>query len=151
MRKLVRKLRKIWQMPINDLWLLLETTVLLSFIRLSLWLLPFKVWRPVLEESADRSERTPKLPLGKVIWAVNVVSSQMPGKVMCLARALTTHILMDKYGHIPKFKIGVAKDAGGRLEAHAWIENPEGKIVMGWLQDLSRYLPLPSLQMVNKL
>jgi hypothetical protein len=145
----MRKLQKIWQMSTSDRLLLLQTTLLLNVIRLSLWLLPFKIWRPLLEESTP-STVTPRLPLGKITWAVNLASSQTPGKVKCLARALTTHILMTKYGHIPKLKIGVAKGGEGELEAHAWIENPDGKIVMGWLNDISKYLPLPSFQMLNK-
>lgn len=147
----MQKLRKLWQMSMNDRLLLVETTLLLSAIRLSLWLLPFRIWRPMLEEpNAPAPTVLPKLPIGKIAWAVNLVSSQMPGGVKCLAKALATHILMSKYGHTPKFKIGVAKGEQGKLDAHAWIENPEGKIVVGWLHDLSRYLPLPSLQMANK-
>jgi hypothetical protein len=147
----MRKLRKLLQMSMSDRLLLLNTTLLLSTIRLSLWLLPFKIWRPFLEESTtSTATSTPKIPLGKITWAINIVSSQMPGGVKCLARALATHILMTKYGHTPKFKIGVAKGGEGQLEAHAWIENPDGKIVMGWLEDLGRYLPLPSFQMMNK-
>jgi hypothetical protein len=143
------KLRKIWQMSWSDILLLFQTTLLLSGIRLSLWLFPLKIWRPLLEESTP-SVVTPRLPLGKITWAVNTVSSQMPGGVKCLARALTTHILMTKYGHIPKLKIGVTKGGEGELEAHAWIENPDGKIVMGWLHDIGKFMPLPSFQMINK-
>ncbi|PSB02273.1 lasso peptide biosynthesis B2 protein [Merismopedia glauca] len=145
----MRKLRKIWQISMGDRWLLLQATLLLTLVRLSLWLLPFKIWRSLLAESTTFPV-TPQLPVGKITWAVNLVSSQMPGGVKCLARALTTHVLMTQYGHIPKLKIGVAKGGEGQLEAHAWVENPEGKIVIGWLEDIGRYLPLPSLQMVNK-
>jgi hypothetical protein len=147
----MRKLRKLWQMSMSDRLLLVQSTILLSVIRLSLWLLPFRIWSSFLEDSTPLPQNQPsKVPLGKITWAINVVSSQMPGGVKCLARALATHILMTKYGHTPKFKIGVAKGGEGQLEAHAWIENPDGKIVIGWLEDLGRYLPLPSLQMVNK-
>jgi hypothetical protein len=45
---------------------------------------------------------------------------------------LATHILMTKYSHNPKFKIGVAKGTEEQLEAHDLVKNLEGKIVMGW-------------------
>ena len=46
----------------------------------------------------------------------------MPGGAKCLAKALTTQVLMERRGHQCEFKLGVAKNEQGELEAHAWIE-----------------------------
>jgi hypothetical protein len=52
---------------------------------------------------------------------------------------------MTRHGFSPQLRIGVAKGETGKLEAHAWIES-QGKIVIGYLKDLSRFTPLPSLE-----
>lgn len=99
------------------------------------------------QSESDRLQVTNLVSVCKIAWAVNAVSRYMPG-VKCLARALTTQVLMSRYGHSCELRIGVAKGEKGTLEAHAWIEH-QGRVVMGYLADLSRFIPLPSLQGVK--
>jgi Transglutaminase-like superfamily len=68
----------------------------------------------------------------------------MPGSVKCLAKALTMKTLLNQYNCPSKLIIGVDKNGVNQLEAHAWIEY-EGHVVMGQLNDLSRFKPLPNL------
>lgn len=82
--------------------------------------------------------------VGKIIWTVNAASRYMPG-VKCLARALTTQVIMSRHGLSGQLRIGVAKTERGKLEAHAWVEY-QGRVAIGNLQDLSRFIPLPSLE-----
>ncbi|MGH9900718.1 MAG: lasso peptide biosynthesis B2 protein, partial [Pyrinomonadaceae bacterium] len=77
-------------------------------------------------------------------WAVNTSARYVPGAT-CLPRALATKVLLARSGHRASLCFGVAKDAGGRLEAHAWVES-QGRIVVGALKDLSRYTRLPPLE-----
>ncbi len=150
MGKLRRKLRRLHQIGGRGCWLLLVTYTLLGAMRLGLWLLPFRVLLGWVERSSQISVAGWKslvdgsLTVGDLIWAVNCSSRYMPGGVKCLARALTTKLLMEHQGYVPELKIGVAKSPQGSLEAHAWIEH-EGHIVIGNLMDLPRYMPLPSL------
>ncbi len=67
----------------------------------------------------------------------------MPGQVKCLARALTTQVIIRRQGYTPDLRIGVAKDEANRLEAHAWLEL-QGYVVIGLLPDLNRFVPMPS-------
>ena len=69
----------------------------------------------------------------------------MPGGAKCLAKALTTQVLMERRGCDCAFKIGVAKTDKGELEAHAWIEK-DGQVIMGMLPDLDRFKSLPPLE-----
>lgn len=135
-----------------DRTLLFKTYILLSFVRLGLWLLPFKTlqqWLAKLHPTADYYQ-TPELikisrrTVGKVVWAVNTSSRYMPGKVKCLARALATQVLICRRGYDPELKIGVAKTEDHTLEAHAWVEL-QGQVIMGLVTDLSRFTPMPSL------
>lgn len=99
------------------------------------------------ENSISSFSRLDRLQINKIIWAVNVSSKYMPGKVKCLARALTTEFLMNRLGYYPELRIGIAKGETGKLEAHAWIES-QGKVLIGQLEDLARFqvLPLPPIE-----
>ncbi|MDJ0616365.1 MAG: lasso peptide biosynthesis B2 protein [Calothrix sp. MO_192.B10] len=139
-------LYKFFRLEKSDRLLLINTFLLLLSIRFGLWLLPFKSLRQLLSKVSqplNPSQNFYKKDLNKIIRAVNVSSRYMPGGAKCLARALTTQILMNRYGYFPELRIGVAKGEEGKLEAHAWIEY-QGKVVIGNLQDLSRFTPMPS-------
>jgi len=131
----------------SDRFLLFIAFLLLLAIRLGLWLLPFKV---LLRGLGKISNTSPQMhpassdDLDKVSWAVNQASRLMP-KVKCLARALTAQVLLRWRGCCADLRIGVAKSESGKLEAHAWVES-QGRIIVGSLADLSRYTPLPSLE-----
>jgi len=51
------------------------------------------------------------ISVGRVVWAVEVVSRYMPG-VKCLARALATQVLLRHYSHQAHLCIGVARRRG---------------------------------------
>ncbi|MBW4608476.1 MAG: lasso peptide biosynthesis B2 protein [Hassallia sp. WJT32-NPBG1] len=130
--------------------LLMMTLILLASIRIGLWLMPFRTVLKVLgkiSQPSDRLQGTNPVSVRKIAWAVNAVSPYVPG-AKCLARALAAQVLMNRHSLACEFRIGVAKVEGGKLEAHAWIEY-QGLVVIGNLQDLSRFMPLPSLEGVK--
>jgi len=145
--KLLSLLKVLKRSP-QDYILLLTTFSLLAAIRLGLFLLPFRIllWllrtisRPATHASANGINA-----VRNIVWAVEVSSRCMPGGAKCLARALTAKVLLNWYGYAPDLKIGVAKNNGGILEAHAWIEH-QGQVVIGQLNDLSRFIPLSQMQ-----
>jgi hypothetical protein len=145
----MKSLLKFVRLPAGDRRLLLKVFILLGLVRLGLWRLPFKT----LQQSLNKISYSQKtLPVSsvrcrsveKVVWAVDMSSHLMPGHVKCLARALTTQVLMSRRGYAPDLRIGVAKDQNNCLEAHAWIEL-EGCVIIGLLPDLQRFVPMPSL------
>lgn len=142
----MRRLLNFFRISGSDRKLLVISLILLASIRLGLWLLPFRTLLKLLTKISQPSNAqiTNKVTVGKIVWTVNAASRYMPG-VMCLARALTTQVLMSRYGHSPELRIGVAKTERGKLEAHAWVEY-QGRVAIGNLQDLSRFIPLPSLE-----
>lgn len=129
------------------IWLLFKTFIMLGTIGLGLRQLSFARLRKLLSffgrqtilASSDRME------VDRIVWAVDKCSQYMPG-VKCLARALTTEVLMNQYGYQPQLRIGVSKRSG-KLEAHAWVES-QGRVLIGQLQDLAQFkvLPLPRLE-----
>lgn len=159
----MKQLHRLVKTGYKERKILLTTSMLIAAIRLGLWLLPFKRLLALLDEISHLSRSsqisakgistrqisTKKISVRKIVWSVNSVSHYIPGmKCKCLARALTTQVLMKRYGHTPKLQMGVAKTGEGKLEAHAWVEF-QGIVIIGNLPDLSRFLPLPSLEGVN--
>jgi hypothetical protein len=142
----LHKLKTLLRMPGRDRLQIVLTFLLLAAIRLGLWLLPFQTLLQRLEK-LGRSASAPR-SIRQIVWMVNVSSRYMPG-VKCLARALTTRVLLNWYGYASELRIGVAKGEQGELEAHAWVEY-QGKVIIGGLSTLSRYVPLPSLNLTEK-
>lgn len=131
--------------------LLIKTFLLLALIRIGLHLLPFQVLMRMIGKVCQtdlQSVVADPSPVENVAWAVDGISRHMPGHTKCLARALTTKVLLHQQGYASNLQIGVAKSDNGSLEAHAWIEY-EGRIVIGNLRDLSRFIPLPSVEGVK--
>jgi hypothetical protein len=142
------KLRSFLRRRSEDRWLLLQTFLLLTAVRLGMRFLSFPVLLQWVQKYSNplpsQSSKSDSIPLQKIIWAVNRSSHYMPGGVLCLARALTTKIVCDRQGHTCTLRIGVKKDEKGQLQAHAWIEQFD-QVVIGHLPDLSHYRPLPQM------
>lgn len=147
----MKRLRNFLKMGNRARVLLLAASILLTGVRLGLLLLPFRNLIKLVTRISEgflHSYAANKVSLGQIVWAVNVVTRYMPGGAKCLARALTTQILMNWCGYKPELRIGVARSETGTFEAHAWVEY-QGRVVMGYLQDLPRFVPLPSLEGVK--
>jgi Transglutaminase-like superfamily len=146
----MRRMRNFLRLSAGDRQLLFNAVFLLAMVRIGLNLLPFSALLKLLKrlnQASDKSNNTQQVSVSQITWAVNAVSRYIPG-VKCLARALTTEVLMNRYGYSPELRIGVAKTEAGKLEAHAWIEY-QGKVAIGNLPDLPRFIPLPSLEGVK--
>jgi hypothetical protein len=139
----MNKLLKFLRLNRRDRALLIITFALLALIRLGLLLLPFRVLQKLLAKVKTYcdSQGRRSIPLDKIIWAVNMSGHYTPGGAKCLAKALTTEVLMDWQGYTPQLRIGVAKGGEESIQAHAWIEY-QGQVVMGNLSNLSSFQAL---------
>ena len=126
--------------------LFLQTYITMSLIRLGLLLLPFsrlqelitkvKGWNFLAVASSEVNIRA-------IVIGVYRSGKYQPGNPMCLARALTTSVLMGIYSLPHQINIGVAKGKDGRIEAHAWVVSKD-IVIVGNLPDLDRYTPMSS-------
>jgi len=102
--------------------------------------------RRVMLRVSERGEwivqGTPKY--SRVVLAVKVADSQLPGSRTCLVRSSTAEVLLRLYGFTPEHRIGVAKEDSGEISAHSWLKL-DGEVIIGELDDLPRFDPLPSL------
>jgi len=139
------ELRRFLRLPSLNQRLLIRALVLLALMRAGLWFLPFKVvlrltrrvgQRPRAGEGGD-------LTVGAIVSAVRNASRFLPGAT-CLTQALVGRVLLAQTGHLSALRIGVRKDPVRGFEAHAWLEH-RGKVILGKLEDLSRYAPMRPL------
>lgn len=120
---------------------LLYTFLILNTIRLALWLLPFGTIRQQLKTVMSAwicGEEEEPVSVDFITWTISVAGYYAPGGAKCLARALTTQLLLNRYGHVHSLHIGVAKGDSRTLEAHAWIEY-QGQVIVGGSNELSRF------------
>ncbi|RCJ25504.1 hypothetical protein A6770_27610 [Nostoc minutum NIES-26] len=143
----MRRMRNFLRLSAGDRYFLIKTLILLAAIRLGLWLLRFSTLLKILNRINQQGQISHRVSISKIVWAVNAATRYVPG-AKCLARALATQVLMNRHSYSPELRIGVTKGETGKLEAHAWIEY-QGRVVIGNLQNLSRYMPLPSLEGVK--
>jgi hypothetical protein len=135
-------------MPFGDLCLLVESLVVLIFVKAGLSLMRFQTLRRRLKRlsSAEESDARDARSIKKVVWSVNKVSTYVPFLRNCLNRALATQLLLGRRGQAVDMLIGVASDQDGKFRAHAWIE-VDGRIVLGGTDDIRQLTPLPPLNL----
>ncbi|MFG6106850.1 lasso peptide biosynthesis B2 protein [Leptothoe sp. EHU-05/26/07-4] len=126
---------------------LLYACLLLNGIRLALWLLPFNMVRQRISRLASVwvcHNLTSPVSVGKIVWSVDIASRYTPGGAMCLVRALTTQLLLTRYGYKHQLHIGVLKGENNSFAAHAWIEF-QGRVIVGGLPNLSQFQKLSAV------
>ena len=136
-------IRKFWRLSQADRALLVQAAVWLGATRVALWVLPFRLVRRLLAQTARPSaaRRGPRPSRHRLVWAVSLGRRVVPSST-CLVQALAAAALFIQHGHPADVRIGVMKDEAGGLIGHAWVES-DGHVVVGDSSDLSRYAPLP--------
>jgi hypothetical protein len=137
---------KFRRLPVQSRHLRLKSLLLLGLVRLGLWLLPFRTLRRILARlrpAHAAAHEGHQASIRHIVWAVTVASRYVPAAT-CLTQALTTQVLLRRYGYAADLRIGVARSEAGEFQAHAWVEC-QGEVVIGGVQAPSRYTPLPTL------
>ncbi|HEX5656407.1 MAG TPA: lasso peptide biosynthesis B2 protein [Polyangiales bacterium] len=142
-RALAELARKLVSLRADQRALMLQAAALLPAVRLVQRALPFKRWRPLLTRPSPAPHKT--LTPGEIALAVDRARRGVPGVYKCLPVAYTGHLLLHRHGHASTVQVGVARDAEGKVEAHAWVEC-DGQVLIGELPDLSRFVPFPALR-----
>jgi hypothetical protein len=141
-RALVELARKLSTLSRDERSLMLQAAALLPATLLVQSALPFKRWRPLLTRGAPTGAQ--RMTPASIALAVDRARRGVPGVYKCLPVAYTGHLLLHRYGHPSQVQVGVALDADGKVEAHAWVEH-EGRVLIGALPDHGRFVPFPPL------
>lgn len=143
-RALAELARKLVSLRGDERTVMLQAAALLPAVLLVQTALPFKRWRPLLTRPAPHAKKT--LTPAEIALAVDRARRGMPGVYKCLPVAYTGHLLLHRHGHDSTVQVGVSRDQGGKVEAHAWVEI-DGQVLIGDQPDLRRFVPFPALRL----
>jgi hypothetical protein len=145
-----RPIRKLLRLSLAEQMLLVQAFGLLVAVRIALWLITFKRLQSLLSRVEVRGPRklnSRAVPAERVARFVAAASRYVP-RASCLTQALVADTLLRRAGHDAVLRVGVARQAGTDLRAHAWVECA-GKVVIGRIKGFDEFQPLPPLQMAS--
>lgn len=118
--------------------LALRALLLVTTIRIALWVLPLKRLRRLTGDWKNVPLAVPcEMPVSRLVWAVRAASRRVPGAT-CLTQSLALHCLLTRAGHHSQLRIGATKDEEGRFQAHAWVEY-EGEPLLSSAGEVASY------------
>lgn len=139
----MRAIRRFSELPAEERRLLIRAAVVVGAVRLGLWAMPFRRVRGLLASLGCPSRARPDPEtVERVGQAVSRAARRIPGAT-CLTQALAAELLLRRRGVEALLRIGVSREKGEELKAHAWVESG-GRVVVGG--DPRAYTPLPSLE-----
>jgi len=137
--------------PLGDQARLLVAGGLLLLLPIWVRIAPFSRARDLLvrvgQAAAGIIPGTPTA--ARIVAAVEIADEFLPWSRSCLVRSLTAETLLHCYGLSPEHRIGVKKQPDGDVMAHSWLEF-NGEVVIGDLDELADYDPLPALDRISK-
>jgi hypothetical protein len=145
-------IREFLSSPLGDQVRLSVAALLLTVVSIAFTVGSFSGTRRYLLRLCDTAsgvilgDPTPK----RIVSAVEVADRLVPGHRTCLMRSLTAEGLLRLYAFRPDHRIGVAKETDAEMKAHSWLELGD-EVLIGDLEDLSQYDPLPSLEMGDRI
>ena len=109
-------------MPLKQKLMIPQVFVLMAYYRLQVHGRPFSEPAPKL---GALGYETPLVRAGRNAWLVHELMEamfrRMKWKDSCLIRALTAKRLLNRMGERCTLYMGVRKDEGAAMQAHAWL------------------------------
>ncbi|KJS17965.1 MAG: hypothetical protein VR69_02785 [Peptococcaceae bacterium BRH_c4b] len=122
---MIRRVLKFFGLSWREQWLFIEAFSLTGVVRLAILLLPFRWLAPLLGKHMRESpvkEDVAKLEAAR--WfgrVVETVSRYTPWESKCLVQAIAGKIILRRRGITNTLYLGVGRDEGSGLIAHAWL------------------------------
>ncbi len=138
-------LRKFFSLTHTERVLALKCYALVWIVRLSLWLIPFRLLQKALKWFTPKktvSNNSDPQHAELIVRLVKSASNYVP-RATCLTQALSARLLLLRAGYDAELRLGVMKDEHQNFQAHAWIES-EGRVLIGDNNQLTKYTPLPA-------
>ena len=136
----MERLRRFLRLTPLERRLFVGVFLLLEFVKLGLWLLPFRTLLCLLSRVSKELKRlrsTDRPSPEEIAWIVELASRHSPGLKTCLTQALAAQVLLTRYNYPAFVHLGVLRGKQEQFQAHAWVES-EGRIVIGG-GELERY------------
>ena len=140
-----RQILRFYKLSHRDRLLLLSCTLVVLCVRIVITLFSYRTVSCLMPVRSNAQPSSPD-EVTRVIWGVRNAARIVPGAT-CLTQALAGQLLLAWHGLPSIVRIGVARDAHGRLLAHAWLMS-EGRIVIGGsIPDFNRYRSLADIDL----
>lgn len=143
----VRRFRKAAELPAAERRLVLSAYALVWLMTLCLHTVRLRRAQAIAAQAARllallrRRAHLPADRPGAVTWAARLAGRHVPGAT-CLAHALVAQVLLSSQGTPNRLCIGVAREAGGGLDAHAWVECMSSAESDGGAENYARLLSM---------
>ncbi|RWA68636.1 MAG: lasso peptide biosynthesis B2 protein [Mesorhizobium sp.] len=98
---------------------LMRCLAVVSVVRLGLTIFSYNHVRGLVTRLEARDDAD-IADLRRIAWGVAAAARFVPG-ASCLTQALSGHYLLARQGSASKIRIGVRRDTGAELKAHAWL------------------------------
>lgn len=76
-------------------------------------------------------ELPPDARVDRLRWALGCVAARVPWRADCLVQVLAAERILTRWGHAPKFYLGVDKDPAVAFSAHAWLQIGDSVVTGG--------------------
>jgi hypothetical protein len=139
-------LRKFFNLSRRDRLLLMRAAVRVLAAVVLVRFFPYSILKKNLQVGPVCAKTlSPYVSAERAVWAVEAAARRMPGTT-CLSNALACRSLLARHGYRANLRIGVAKDATGKIASHAWLEL-RGSTLIGGVTSPHEYaiLDFPSL------
>lgn len=141
----MKRLARAARLAAADRALLVRAALLVATIRVLLWSIPWPgVLRAVRALPSVVGPRAANLPAERLAWAVRAASRFLPAAT-CLTQSLALQSLLAATGRAGTVEIGVRKDDGPRMQAHAWVEL-DGRALLSTPDEIDRYAHMLTLR-----
>ena len=124
----MRNSRRLLSLSRSEILFLTHCLLVVAAVRLGLTLLSYNhVRRRVTRLDARQPASIGNLR--RVAWGVAAAARFVP-RASCLTQALAGQYLLARQGNASKIRIGIERDTGTQLKAHAWLMSGD-QIVLG--------------------
>lgn len=103
----------------REMMFLTHCLAVVAFVRLGLTFSSYNRVRGLVTR-LDASNEASVGDLRRVAWGVAAAARFVPG-ASCLTQALAGQYLLARKGNMSNIRIGVERDTGKQLKAHAWL------------------------------
>jgi hypothetical protein len=139
------KVRKFWNLPRDQKWLVLGALPVVAIARLLLWVLPFRFIRGRIMNQAAPGKSSPvDAAPEEIARAVARASSVIPCAT-CLTQAVALQWLLQRRGIGVSVRLGAARDEQGAFKAHAWVEYAGRVLIGGNTTEFDHFVPLRAM------
>ncbi len=115
----MRNLSRVLSLSGSEMLFLARCLLVVAAVRLGLTLFSYNHVRRIVTR-LDASRPASIGELRRVAWGVAAAARLVP-RASCLTQALSGQYILARQGNASKIRIGIERDTGTQLKAHAWL------------------------------